>query len=91
VGDLVEQLSAAWTRPEIVFAPGSFAETHFLHLDSTKARTLLGWAPPLSFAETVSLTAAWYQDFAANPANASQITVRQIEHYRNVLRNHAGR
>jgi CDP-glucose 4,6-dehydratase len=89
VGDLVEQLSAAWTRPEIAYAPGSFPETHFLHLDSTKARTLLGWAPPLSFAETVTLTAAWYQEFTANPANATKITVRQIEHYRNVLRNHA--
>ncbi len=50
VGDLVEQLSTVWTRPEICYAPGSFPETRFLHLDSTKARALLGWIPPLSFA-----------------------------------------
>ena len=90
VADLVEQLGAVWTRPEITHAPGWFPETRFLHLDSTKARSLLGWRPPLSFAETVELTASWYRDFSANPADAGQITSRQIEHYRNALRQHAG-
>lgn len=90
VQDLVEQLSASWTRPDITYAPGSFPETRFLHLDSTKARALLGWRPPLAFAGTVDLTASWYRDFTANPRDAAQITGRQIEHYRNALRNHAG-
>jgi CDP-glucose 4,6-dehydratase len=90
VGDLVEQLSSVWTRPEIAYAPGSFPETRFLHLDSSKARSLLRWAPPLAFTETVELTAGWYRDFTASPAEAAQITVGQIEHYRNALRNHAG-
>lgn len=91
VQDLVEHLSASWTRPDITYAPGSFPETRFLHLDSTKAHALLAWRPPLAFAETVGLTASWYRDFTANPAVAAQITVRQIEHYRNALRNHASR
>jgi CDP-glucose 4,6-dehydratase len=91
VGDLVEQLGTAWARPEITYATGSFPETRFLHLDSTKARALLGWAPPFSFAEAVDLTAAWYRDFTANPADGAQITDRQIEHYCNSLRNHASR
>jgi CDP-glucose 4,6-dehydratase len=89
VGDLVEKLSTVWTKPEITYAPGSFPEARFLHLDSSKARSLLGWTPPLSFEETVELTASWYRDFTANPAGAAQITVQQIERYRNVLRNHA--
>jgi len=88
VQDLVERLSASWTRPEIAYAPGSFPETRFLHLDSTKARSLLGWTPPLSFGETVDLTASWYRDFAADPAEAAQITLRQIEHYRALVRTH---
>jgi CDP-glucose 4,6-dehydratase len=88
VGDLVEQLSTVWTRPDITYAPGSFPETRYLHLDSTKARTLLSWKPPLSFADTVKLTANWYRDFAANPDKASQITLDQIEHYREAVRNH---
>jgi CDP-glucose 4,6-dehydratase len=91
VGDLVEQLSTVWARPEITYAAGGFPETRFLHLDSTRARSLLRWAPPLSFAGTVELTAGWYRDFAANPAEAAEITIRQIEHYRNALRNHAVR
>jgi CDP-glucose 4,6-dehydratase len=86
VGDLVEQLSMAWTRPEISYAPGSFPETRFLHLDSTKARALLGWVPPLSFAGTVELTADWYRDYAASPERASQITDAQIEQYREAVR-----
>ncbi len=89
VGDLVEHLSAAWTKPKITYAPGSFPETRFLHLDSTKARTMLGWIPPLSFADTVKLTAGWYREFAANPERASQITTTQIEHYREAVSNHA--
>ena len=90
VQDLVEHLSASWIRPDITYAPGSFPATRFLHLDSTKARALLGWKPPLAFAGTVDMTANWYRDFTVNPRDAAQITVRQIEHYRNALRNHAG-
>jgi len=91
VADLVEQLSTGWTRPEITYAPGSFPETRFLHLDSTKARALLGWIPPLSFADTVELTANWYRDYAASPEKASQITALQIEHYREAVRDHVDR
>jgi CDP-glucose 4,6-dehydratase len=89
VQDLVECLAASWTRPEIAYAPGSFPETRFLHLDSTKARTQLGWTPPLSFADTVDLTASWYRDFTANSREAAQITVSQIEQYRECVRTHA--
>jgi CDP-glucose 4,6-dehydratase len=91
VRDLVERLSTVWTRPQITYAPGGFPEMRFLHLDSTKARKLLDWVPPLSFEESVDLTASWYRDFVANPAIASQITVRQIEHYRDSVRRHGGR
>jgi CDP-glucose 4,6-dehydratase len=89
VQDLVERLGVSWISPKITCAPGSFPETRFLHLDSAKARALLGWRPPLSFVETVDLTASWYRDFTTNPREASQITVRQIEHYRDAVRKHA--
>jgi CDP-glucose 4,6-dehydratase len=91
VGDLVEQLSTVWNKPKINYATGSFPETRFLHLDSTKVRALLGWNPPLSFAGSVELTASWYRDFAASPEKASQITALQIERYREVVRNHVSR
>lgn len=89
--DLVECLGASWTKPEISCVSGSFPETRFLHLDSTKARAVLGWTPPLSFAETVVLTASWYRDFIASPLEASQITIGQIEHYRASVRKYAAR
>jgi CDP-glucose 4,6-dehydratase len=89
VGDLVEQLSTIWTKPDITYTSGSFPETRFLHLDCTKARALLGWVPPLSFADTVELTANWYRDFNASPRKAEQITASQIEYYREALRNDA--
>ena len=88
VGDLVEQLSKVWTRPLITYAEGSFPETRFLHLDSTKARALLGWIPTLSFVDTVELTASWYREYTADPKQAAQITAQQIERYREALRNH---
>ena len=91
VGDLVEQLSTVWIKPDITYAAGSFPETRFLHLDSTKARALLGWIPPLSFSDTVKLTADWYRDYAACPEKARQITEAQIEQYREAVRNHVGR
>ncbi len=90
VSDLVEHLSREWTRSEIACVPGAFPETRLLHLDSTKARTLLGWLPPLSFADTVRLTAEWYREFSASPATAAQITVCQIEQYREALAIGAG-
>jgi CDP-glucose 4,6-dehydratase len=90
VGDLVEQLSTIWTRPEVTYAPVSFPETRFLHLDSTKARAQLGWIPPLSFADTIELTANWYRDFVVNSSQAAQITAAQIEQYRKAVRIRVG-
>jgi CDP-glucose 4,6-dehydratase len=79
---LIERLSKAWIRPEIVYAEGAFPETRLLHLDSTKVRSLLGWCPPLTFDQTVQLTADWYRGFTSQPAQAKQMTVQQIDRYR---------
>jgi CDP-glucose 4,6-dehydratase len=86
---LVERLSAAWTRPEINYATGSFPETRFLHLDSTKARTQLGWCPPLTFDQTVQLTADWYRGFGQQSGRAQQLTAGQIDRYRQDIAGHA--
>jgi CDP-glucose 4,6-dehydratase len=86
---LIERLSKAWTRPEIEYVEGAFPETRFLHLDSTKARTMLGWCPPLTFDQTVQLTADWYRGFSTQPAQARQITIQQIDQYRESIAAHA--
>jgi CDP-glucose 4,6-dehydratase len=79
---LVERLSAEWARPDIAYAEGAFPETRFLHLDSTRAREVLRWRPPLNFDQTVRLTAEWYRGFSNQPAQAKRLTVDQIHHYR---------
>src|SRR5262249_17716471 len=56
VGDLVEHLGKTWKMPQIVREKPTFPETRFLQLDSSKASSLLGWRPPLDFANTVHAT-----------------------------------
>ena len=82
VGALVEQLGAAWVRPEVVETYGTFPETQILRLDSGNARARLGWLPPLTFDKTVQLTATWYRDFIAAPDQARRLSFAQIESYR---------
>jgi len=40
-------------------------ETHYLRLDSSKARTLLGWAPRWDLDEALERTVEWYRAFEA--------------------------
>lgn len=85
VETLVKRLATAWTSPRIEYVKGDFPETHFLQVDSTKAREHLGWRPPLDFDASVDITAAWYRDYYANPALAHDLTLAQIEQYRRRL------
>jgi CDP-glucose 4,6-dehydratase len=83
---LVDKLCSLWTRPNIGYVEGDYPETRFLHLDSTKARTLLHWCPPLTFDQTVELTMEWYRNVSIEPLSAVQLTVQQIERYRENLK-----
>jgi CDP-glucose 4,6-dehydratase len=82
---LVDELGKVWRRPAINHTQGSFPETHVLHLDSSKARSQLGWQPALDFAGAVTLTAQWYREFYAQPASAAELTQAQIDRYRRQL------
>jgi CDP-glucose 4,6-dehydratase len=89
VRDLVVGLGEAWRPATIRLEPGSFPETRLLQLDSSLARKELGWKPPLTFDDTVALTAAWYRSCAADPALARDVTLAQIESFRQRLTDHA--
>lgn len=54
-----------------------------LNLDSSKARTLLGWRPRLTPDETLQWTAAWYRAIMEGKSSASTFTVQQIKDYQN--------
>jgi CDP-glucose 4,6-dehydratase len=82
---LVDRLGKIWKRPQIGRQKSDFPETRFLGLDSARARTVLGWRPPLDFDATVRLTAEWYRDFHTQPSSAPEVTARQIDHYRREL------
>jgi len=83
---LVDGLARAWKRPEITHTKGDFVETRFLHLDSAKARSALGWQPPIGLHDTIRLTAEWYRGFYEQSATAEALTAAQIESYRAQLR-----
>jgi CDP-glucose 4,6-dehydratase len=85
VSALLHELQQSWTTIPVTVTPGAFPETNFLHLDSTKARRLLGWQPPVSFVQTVRLTVDWYRRYYENPAAAREITSEQIEIYRQAV------
>jgi CDP-glucose 4,6-dehydratase len=85
VQELVDRLGKVWRRPEINYVKGSFPETHFLHLDSTKARSRLDWQPALDFADAVTRTAEWYREFYARPVSAEEVTAAQINRYRTTI------
>lgn len=86
VQELVDGLAAAWKSPGVEYGVGDFKEAHFLHLDSSKAHSELGWRPPLSFEQTVSWTARWYEGVTSGRSSARDVTEAQIGQYRDLLR-----
>ncbi|SEI83355.1 CDP-glucose 4,6-dehydratase [Sphingomonas sp. OV641] len=56
-------------------------EAGVLRLDSTKARTGLGWHPRLSFEAAVALTVDWYKAHLRGQTDMRAYTQRQIELY----------
>lgn len=82
VSDLLAALQSHWRKIEIRHEAGAFPETHFLHLDSSKARRELGWCVPLEFEQTVKLTVEWYRGYYDAPDAARQLTEAQIARYR---------
>lgn len=64
-------------------------EADILRLDSTKARTALGWRPRLTIDEAVSLTVEWYRACVSGSVDMRALSVRQIERYVGVDRDAA--
>jgi len=86
VGDLIEALSAHWKfaskHERMRVAPRTdFHEAGLLQLNCGKARAQLQWRPALALAETVRLTAAWYDAYYHGGAGIAQVTARQIAEY----------
>lgn len=73
--------SAAWIRDPETGAH----EAGILRLDSSKARTQLGWHPQLTTEASLAWTVAWYREWD-NGEDMQEFTLRQIEEYQRLCR-----
>jgi CDP-glucose 4,6-dehydratase len=72
-----------WGTPDamrIQEDPNAVHEAGLLTLDSTKAKTQLGWYPHWNFAESISRTVDWYRALCEG-ADMKDFTLRQIATY----------
>ncbi len=85
VRELVEALTAKWGDGARWHADPTARphEAHHLRLDSSKARTLLGWRPALDLPAALDWTAAWYRE-CSRGADAKALTLAQIDRHRNL-------
>ena len=67
---------AAWTAD----AGEHPHEAHILRLDSTKARTRLGWRPRLKLSAALEWTVDWYRK-QAHGDDAHQLSLQQVDRY----------
>jgi CDP-glucose 4,6-dehydratase len=56
----------------------AFSEAQWLYLDSSKARSILGWRPIWSLDEALAATASWYRRFLVDGVGESR---RQLAEY----------
>jgi CDP-glucose 4,6-dehydratase len=59
------------------------AETSVLKLDSSKARTMLGWEPRFGIDEALRWTACWYEAYRTQPTKITEFTKQQLAEYEN--------
>ena len=83
VRQLAEQMVACWGAGRLEFASEGEAphEAAYLKLDSSKARSELGWKPALTPAEALRWTVEWYRAYAGDPAAGPAVTAAQLERY----------
>ena len=83
VGDVARLAAALWGPPAAVAAEsetGQPPEAGLLHLDSTRARTVLGWAPRWSLRTAIERTVAWHKAWTSG-TDMRALTREQIEAY----------
>ncbi|MFA4880068.1 MAG: CDP-glucose 4,6-dehydratase [Candidatus Doudnabacteria bacterium] len=59
-------------------------EAQLLKLDTTKAKTILGWQPRLTFLECLQFTLDWYKNYYQKPKRLAEITKftnQQIQYF----------
>ena len=86
VSQVLEMMSKEWVRPNLNYMKNPLPEDNELALDSSKARKILGWNPPWDTERVVSETISWYKDYYDSSSSAKDLTLRQIELWREELK-----
>ncbi|AKT37130.1 CDP-glucose 4,6-dehydratase [Chondromyces crocatus] len=92
VGELARRLVESLGHGALEIAPVDPAAPHeatALRLDCSKARARLGWRPRLGIEQTLTLTAAWYRGYLADPASAVALLDTQLAAYEALLEGEA--
>ena len=76
--------SGSWTTP--AGAEGQPYEAQRLSLDSSKARTRLGWAPVWDAQTAVRRTASWYREYYRAPARSRALVDDELQAYQDDAR-----
>ena len=85
VRQLLTLLGEHSTPARVEFEPTQLHEASNLLLDTSKARSILGFAPPWSTRETVKKTAEWYGRYYRDPRSALETTLEQLRAYRGAI------
>lgn len=85
VSRVIATLAGHLGEVEVRYESSAAPEAQLLQLDSSLARSALGWQVPWSTAETLARVAQWYQAFYKDPASAPAMTAEQLASYRNQL------
>ncbi len=82
VETIANRLASLWGSPaRWVASPGPHPhEAHYLKLDSSKARSRLGWRPRLELEQALAWTVDWYKAYAAR-IDVRALCTEQIEEY----------
>ncbi len=85
VASLSDMIIRQWGKGSWQAAPkhDSIHEAHYLKLDCSKARRVLGWRPCLTLKEAVDMTVAWYRKAlsADHSRDMCEVTCKQIRSY----------
>ena len=83
VGRVLERIQELWGEeiPVDVGVEPGFDETHYLQLDSSKARSQLGWEPAWGIDEGLRAVVDWYRRWHAGD-DARELTLGQIRSHR---------
>ena len=58
-----------------------YKEAELLSLKIDKSKKLLKWRPRLSFAQTIEMTAKWYQCYLSDKKNIDKYSAKQVKNY----------